>query len=101
MWPPMVRCGYGPNRHPERSRSIRLTPCMLRSNRRRCAEWRRKGVGRMLVKAAEDWASSMGHRQLGSDADVENVVGAAAHGAMGFREVETIRCFIKELDSTL
>jgi len=64
------------------------------------AEWRRRGVGRMLVKAAEDWASSRGHRQLGSDADVENMVGAAAHEAMGFREVETIRCFIKDLDGS-
>ena len=63
------------------------------------ADWRRKGVGQMLVKAAEGWAISMGHRQLGSDADVENMLGAAAHEAAGFREVGTIRCFIKDLDS--
>ena len=62
------------------------------------AEWRRRGVGRMLLKAAEDWARGRGYRQLGSDADVENVFGAAAHKAAGFREVETIRCFIKDLD---
>jgi len=62
------------------------------------AEWRRRGVGRMLLKAAEDWARGRGYRQLGSDADVENVLGAAAHKAAGFREVETIRCFIKDLD---
>ena len=64
-------------------------------------EWRRRGVGRMLVKAAEDWARRKGYRQLGSDADVKNTLGAAAHKATGFREVETIRCFIKDLDSVI
>jgi aminoglycoside 6'-N-acetyltransferase I len=61
-------------------------------------EWRGRGVGRLLVKAAEDWSRSRGYRQIGSDAVVENVLGTAAHRAMGFRIVETIRCFIKELD---
>lgn len=61
------------------------------------AAWRRKGVGRMLLTAAEDWARGRGYQQLGSDADVGNTLGAAAHAAVGFREVETIRCFIKDL----
>ena len=61
-------------------------------------EWRLKGVGRMLVRAAEDWARSMGFRQLGSDALVDNALAFDAHRALGFRTVETIRCFIKELD---
>src|SRR5207249_10567503 len=63
--------------------------------------WRRKGVGRMLLKAAVDWARRRGDRQLGSDADDDNVISAAAHKAAGFREVETIRCFIKGLDSVI
>ncbi len=62
--------------------------------------WRRQGVGRMLAKAAEEWARRKGHRQLGSDTLVDNAASIAAHEALGFRTVEAIRCFIKDLDDT-
>jgi aminoglycoside 6'-N-acetyltransferase I len=61
-------------------------------------EWRGKGVGRMLVRAAEDWSRSKGYTQLGSDALMENVASAEAHEALGFRTVEMIRSFIKDLN---
>ena len=60
--------------------------------------WRGKGVGRALVEAAEGWARSRGFTQLGSDALMENVASAEAHEALGFRTVEMLRSFIKDLN---
>ncbi len=62
-------------------------------------EQRRKGIGRALVAAAEDWARSMGCTEFASDAVADNLTSAAAHRALGFQEVEVIRCFRKELDA--
>ena len=58
---------------------------------------RRRGVGRALVAAAEDWARAQGCTEFASDALAENVVSTAAHQALGFEEVEVIRCFRKLL----
>ena len=58
---------------------------------------RRKGVGAALVAAAEDWARKQGCTEFGSDALLENEISAAAHRALGFEEVERIRCFKKAL----
>ncbi len=60
-------------------------------------ERRARGVGRALVEAAEAWARSLGCRELASDARAENEAGARAHRALGFEEVEVIRCFRKGL----
>jgi aminoglycoside 6'-N-acetyltransferase I len=58
---------------------------------------RRHGIGRALVAAAEAWSLGEGCREFASDALAENTVGAAAHRALGFDEVVTIRCFRKSL----
>jgi aminoglycoside 6'-N-acetyltransferase I len=60
-------------------------------------EFRRTGVGRALVAAAEGWARSLGCREFASDALADNVLSATAHRALGFEEVEVIRCFRKSL----
>lgn len=60
-------------------------------------EFRRKGVGRALVEAAEAWGRAQGCSEFGSDAVVDNDVSAAAHDALGFEEVVQIRCFRKDL----
>ena len=60
-------------------------------------EWRRRGVGKALVDAAEAWARSQGCTEFGSDALLENEPSAAAHRALGFEETVQIRCFRKEL----
>ena len=60
-------------------------------------ERRREGIGRALVAAAEGWAHALGCREFASDALAENSVSAAAHRALGFEEVEVIRCFRKGL----
>jgi len=58
---------------------------------------RRHGVGAALVAAAEAWARKQGCTEFGSDALLENEISAAAHKALGFEEVERIRCFKKNL----
>lgn len=60
--------------------------------------YRRQGVGRALVAAAESWARSLGCSEFASDALAENTLSAAAHKAIGFEEVGLIRCFRKSLD---
>ena len=60
-------------------------------------EARGGGAGRALVDAAEEWASERGCREFASDTLLDNTVGAAAHAAVGFEEVEQIRCFRKAL----
>lgn len=60
-------------------------------------EARRQGVGRALVRAAELWAKEQGCTEFASDTELENTRSAAAHRALGFEEVEIIRCFRKPL----
>ena len=61
------------------------------------AEWRRRGVGKALIEAAESWARAQGCTEFGSDALLENETSAAAHLALGFEETVQIRCFRKQL----
>jgi aminoglycoside 6'-N-acetyltransferase I len=60
-------------------------------------EARRRGVGRALVAAAEEWGRSQGCREFASDAESANVVSAAAHRALGFKAVGLVHCFRKHL----
>jgi aminoglycoside 6'-N-acetyltransferase I len=60
-------------------------------------DFRRQGVGRQLVAAAERWALAQGCSEFGSDALLDNEVSAAAHRALGFVETVQIRCFRKPL----
>ena len=55
------------------------------------------GVGRALVAAAEGWAIDQGCTEFGSDIVADNDASAAAHRALGFEEVEVVRCFKKTL----
>jgi len=58
---------------------------------------RRHGVGRALIAAAEAWGRSQGCREFASDAEPDNEIGTAVHGALGFSEVGLVRCFRKDL----
>jgi len=60
-------------------------------------EARRRGVGRRLVEAAENWARSQGCVELASDSEAGNTVSAAAHAALGFDDVGLVRCYRKDL----
>jgi aminoglycoside 6'-N-acetyltransferase I len=58
---------------------------------------RRRGVGRTLLKAVEDWGRSLGCSELASDADVDNALSAIVHRSLGFADVGLVRCFSKDL----
>lgn len=60
-------------------------------------DMRGRGVGRALVAAAETWARASGHTEIGSDADIANLDGIAAHAALGYEEVERLVCFRRSL----
>jgi aminoglycoside 6'-N-acetyltransferase I len=58
---------------------------------------RRRGVGRRLVQAAEDWAVSRGCREMGSDTWLDNQQSWRAHLALGYQETERLIHFCKRL----
>ena len=59
--------------------------------------FRRQGVGRALVAAADDWGIEQGCTEFGSDAVLEDELNAAANHALGFEETVRLRCFKKVL----
>lgn len=61
------------------------------------ADWRGRGIGGALMKAAEDWSRSRGYIELGSDTEATNALSRAAHAALGFHEVDTLVVFRKQL----
>jgi aminoglycoside 6'-N-acetyltransferase I len=58
---------------------------------------RRRGVGRTLVGAAEQWARERGCREFASDTEIDNSLSAEAHRALGFEDAGAVRCFRKNL----
>ena len=58
---------------------------------------RRKGVGRLLFTAVEDWARGQGFVELGSDTEIENTASVTAHQALGFEPTERLQYFRKRL----
>lgn len=58
-------------------------------------EMRGSGVGRALVRAAENWAREVGLREMASDCLVENTTSLIAHLACGYDEVERLIHFRK------
>jgi aminoglycoside 6'-N-acetyltransferase I len=61
------------------------------------AEVRHQGIGGALVRAAEDWARSLGLQEMGSDTDLYNSTSYAAHLALGYRETDRAIHFAREL----
>jgi aminoglycoside 6'-N-acetyltransferase I len=58
---------------------------------------RGQGIGRALVRAAEDRARSLGYDEIASDAEIENGNSISAHRALGYEEIERIVCFRRRL----
>ena len=60
-------------------------------------DMRRQGVGRALIEAAEAWVRSKGCRTMASDALIDNTVSLRSHARLGYREVERLVHFAKDL----
>jgi len=58
---------------------------------------RKRGIGRKLMAAAEDWARSQGCVEMASDALLGNDVSELAHQALGFAVVDRCVRFRKTL----
>jgi aminoglycoside 6'-N-acetyltransferase I len=61
------------------------------------AAHRRRGVARALFEAAKQWSRDQGFRELGSDAELENVASHAVHAKLGFSETERLVTFLMKL----
>ncbi len=62
-------------------------------------EYRNRNIARDLIRAGEIWASSKGCKQVGSDILVDNKNSYDFHKKVGFDEVETVICFIKDINN--
>lgn len=61
------------------------------------SDLRRRGIGRGLIAAVEEWCRRRGLEWIGSDAHRTNLGSRRAHRALGFREVEELVLFRKRL----
>lgn len=61
-------------------------------------EQQRRGIGRALVAAVEQWTRALGCSELASDTLLDNANGHAAHAAYGFEETERVIYFRKRVD---
>lgn len=60
-------------------------------------QYRRRGIGTALLRAAETWGRDQHCREIASDAEIFNEQSIAAHKAAGFAEMGRNVCFRKDL----
>ncbi len=60
-------------------------------------EYRRRGYGKELLRACENWASAMGCKEFASDCQLDNEASYRFHLRAGFSEANRIICLIKKL----
>jgi len=58
---------------------------------------RKRGIGKRLLAAAEDWARGQGCVEMASDAHIDNTLSLRAHESLGFEVVERAILFRKAL----
>jgi len=58
---------------------------------------RQRGVGALLVAAAEDWAAGQGCTEMASGCLLDNSTSLAAHLALGYEEAERLIHFRKQI----
>lgn len=61
------------------------------------SRFRRRGIGRSLVAAAERWAAERGCTEFASDAEIDNHTSIVVHKTLGFREGNRTVHFIKTI----
>jgi aminoglycoside 6'-N-acetyltransferase I len=59
--------------------------------------FRRRGIGAALLRAAEDWSRAQGCKEIASDTQIDNDVSQRAHQALGFEIAERAVLFRKSL----
>jgi aminoglycoside 6'-N-acetyltransferase I len=59
--------------------------------------FRRQGVGKGLMRAAEDWARSQGCKEMASDTWIDETISQDAHEALGFEVVDRCVHFRRQL----
>ncbi len=59
--------------------------------------YRGQGIGKALIRSAEEFALQAGFTELASDAEINNQTGIERHIRLGFREVERTVHFLKSL----
>jgi aminoglycoside 6'-N-acetyltransferase I len=59
--------------------------------------YRNLGLSKQLLKLAEEWGKQKKCNQLASDTELTNLSSITFHKKAGFKEVNRIVCFIKEL----
>ncbi len=60
-------------------------------------KFRRYGIGRKLVRGAENWARSKGCREMASDAEIGNDLSLKAHQNLGYEETSRLVHLRKDL----
>src|SRR6476659_8789932 len=61
------------------------------------APYRGRGLARLLNKALEEWAASLGCTEFASDVLLHNESGQKAHEALGYEETERVVFYAKRL----
>ena len=59
--------------------------------------FRKHGIARDLLMAAENWAKEQGCREFASDCELTNAESLRFHLSVGFEEANRIICFTKKL----
>ena len=60
-------------------------------------DWRRVGIGRLLVAEAEEWANLQGCKEIASDTWIDNKASQRAHEALGYEVVDRCVNYRKKL----
>ena len=60
-------------------------------------QYRKHGIGRTLVRAAENWARGKGCTEMASDAEIGNDLSLKAHQTLGYEETSRLVHLRKDL----
>lgn len=60
-------------------------------------KYRRLGLGKKLLKIAEEWSLKNGCQEIGSDTNLKNLKSQRFHRAIGFKEAERNVAYIKKI----
>lgn len=60
-------------------------------------EYRKQNIAQQLIIQSENWAKEKGCKEIASDCELENEISYSFHLKNGFKEVNKIICFTKQL----